>query len=124
VRRRFEGGICGVEFPGEWMPSSNLMSSVNAPEAMEESGEPGESAIVDKEHRFADKASEVPSAKSGCVYCCCCVVILLSLFLFPKLSSKMGSNKGVDGHVTIHTNLFYFFLLLSFSLKRLYFFPL
>jgi hypothetical protein len=50
VRRRFEGGICGVEFPGEWMPSSNLMSSVNAPEAMEERGEPGESAMVNKEH--------------------------------------------------------------------------
>ena len=40
VRRRFEGGISG-ECP--WL--SNFMSSANSSEAMEERGEPGESAI-------------------------------------------------------------------------------
>ena len=44
MRRRLDGGMLDAE--GEWPSLSSLVSSVRSSDAMEERGEPGESAIV------------------------------------------------------------------------------
>lgn len=44
MRRRLDGGMLDAE--GEWPSLSSLVSSVRSSDAMDERGEPGESAIV------------------------------------------------------------------------------
>jgi hypothetical protein len=48
VRRRFDGGMFNVG--GEWPSLSSFISSVSSSEAIEERGDPGDSAMVEMEN--------------------------------------------------------------------------